>query len=71
MTWQQLRAYAVDRPDVAIHYVRDGVDHDLARAEHDPRLVAPMSAIDRKLFVFRAVDLHRKERCLALWGVAR
>ena len=71
VTWRQLRAYAVVHHNVAIHYIRHGVDHDLARASDAPDLVAPMSIVDRKVFVFRAIDLHGRERCQARWGVAR
>lgn len=71
ITWHQLRAYAADHPTVAIRYIRRGAVHDLAHASDDPALVAPISALFRKVAVFRAVDLRSHERCQPTWGVAR
>jgi len=59
------------RPRSSPEVVAHGVIHHLARAADDPALVAPISTLQRKLCVFRSVDLHHRERCLALWGVAR
>ena len=45
-----LRAYLSEHPNASVRFVRDGVEHDLAKARDDPELVKPVSAIERKPF---------------------
>jgi hypothetical protein len=58
-----LRVYLSEHPNVSVRFVRNGVEHDLAKASDDPDLVKPVSAIERKLFALRAVDQRSPARC--------
>jgi hypothetical protein len=70
LTWQQLRAYLSDHPDVRLTYRRGLATVALARASDDPDLVEPLPAWQEKLQLFRAVDGGEPERCAPSFGPA-
>ena len=71
LTWQQLRGYLSDHPDVRLQYRRANVHVSLARASDDPELVRPLPLWQEKLQLFRAVDEESPERCVPTFGPAR
>jgi hypothetical protein len=50
--------------DMQIHYVRDGVDHDLKSARADPVLTEPHPFWLRKIVRMRGVDSGPRQRCV-------
>jgi hypothetical protein len=71
LSWQQLRAYLTDHPEVRITYRRGGATTSLARAGDDPELVRPLPLWKEKLQLFRAADERSPERCVPSFGAAR
>jgi hypothetical protein len=71
LAFRQLRAYLARHPDVSLTYTRHGRQTSVAHAADDPRLVDPLPTWQEKLFLFRAVDLQRRERCMPAFGPAR
>jgi hypothetical protein len=59
----QLRDYLSHHPDVALTYVRRGVERHVARAAEDPSLVEPVPSWQSKLFAFRSLDQTEPARC--------
>ncbi len=71
VAWTELRSYVSSRPGTSLIYERDGQVHALERADLDPRLVAPVGLLDRKLRPLRAVDPDGHPACQDRWGPAR
>jgi hypothetical protein len=71
LTWQQLRVYLSEHPDVRIRYRRGSAHVSLAHASDDPELVEPLPLWQEKLQLFRAVDQRSPERCRPTFGPAR
>ena len=63
LPYLSLRAYLSGHRDVALTYLRAGVEHRLAHASDDPDLVRPVSGLERRLFALRAVDQQDPSRC--------
>ena len=59
----QLRDYLSRHRDVALTYIRGGVQHTVAHASDDPGLVRPVPSWESKLFAFRALDQNDPPRC--------
>jgi hypothetical protein len=70
LTWQQLRTYLSDHPDVRLTYRRGLATVALTQASDDPDLVEPLPTWQEKLQLFRAVDGGEPERCAPSFGVA-
>jgi Vitamin K-dependent gamma-carboxylase len=71
LTFDQLRSYLAERPDVRITYRRGNEVVALWHASDRPELVAPLPVWREKLQLFRAVDLRSPERCVPAFGPAR
>lgn len=70
LTYDALRTYLANNPDVSIHYRYQGVEVDLDRAADRPELVEPPSLLARKIGAYRAIDLDESKGCLRTWGAA-
>jgi hypothetical protein len=70
LTWQQLRAYLADHPDVQLRYRRGSFMAAVAHASDDPELVEPLPLWQEKLQLFRSVDARSPERCRPTFGPA-
>jgi len=59
----EFRSYVSRRPDIAVTYLRHGVQRSITRIGDDPELSRPVSLIQRKLLAFKPVDMRPAVRC--------
>jgi len=59
----QFRDYMSRHRDASVTYVRNGVEHRLARADEDPEVVESVPSWESKLLAFRALDETEPTRC--------
>jgi hypothetical protein len=59
----QFHDYMSRHRDASVTYVRNGVEHRLARADEDPEVVRPVPSWESKLLAFRALDDTGPSRC--------
>lgn len=63
LPYLQLQDYLSRHRDVAITYVRGGVEHQLDRASDEPDLVEPVPSWKAKFFAYRSLDQTEPARC--------
>lgn len=59
----QFRDYMSRHRDASVTFVRNGAQHQLARASDDPEVVRPVPSWQSKLFAYRALDQTSPSRC--------
>jgi hypothetical protein len=70
LTYQSLRAYLADHPEVSLRYRLGGQEYLVERAADVPELVAAPGVLVQKLGAYRAIDLEGENGCLRWWRPA-